>query len=498
MTSSVQGAYRQRLALLLISMAQFMVVLDFSIVNVALPSIQKDLGFSAQNLQWVISAYALTLGGLLLLGGRLADLYGQRRVFSVGLILFSLASFGGGLASSGIMLILARVMQGIGAALLAPAALSLIATMFAEGEARNKAFGFVNAVASAGFAAGAIFGGLLTEGLGWRWVMFVNAPLGVAAIILTPFVLQESRVQIEQRRIDVLGALTVTGGLVALVYALTQGNDAGWLSLQTLGLFALAIVLLAAFVRIERRSSFPLVRLGIFRQRNVTGANIVNALATGAFDTLVFILTLYMQRVLGYSALETGLAFLPMAILLLVVSNIAAQLVTRVGVRSLLMSGVIGLVVGLLLLTGLTANGTYMQSLLPGILVVSLGMGLTFSMILIAATAGVSDNEQGLASGLFNTTEQIGASFVLAIAVAASSSRTVALFQQGEHNEKVAFTSGLQYALFVCVISVLLALLVVIVVIREKKRLSASKKLTSTSVDAKKDVMQPLACTESL
>jgi len=489
MTFPMPEARRQGLALMLISMAQFMVVLDFSIVNVALPSIQKDLGFSMQNLQWVISAYALTLGGLLLLGGRLADLYGQRRLFSIGLVLFSLASFAGGLAPSSTFLILARVMQGLGAALLAPSALSLIATMFAEGELRNKAFGLVNAVASAGFAAGAILGGLLTAGPGWRWVMFVNAPLGVAALILTPFVLPESRAQIEQRRIDVLGALTVTGGLVALVYALSQGNDAGWLSLQTLGVLALALVLLATFVMIERRSSSPLVRLGIFRHRNVTGANIVNALATGSFDTLVFILTLYMQRVLGYSALETGLAFLPMAIILLIASNIVAQIVTRVGVRPLLIGGVIGLVVGLLLLTGLTANGTYVQSLLPGIIVVSLGMGPTFSMILIAATAGVSDNEQGLASGLFNTTEQIGAGIVLAIAVAASASRTAALFQQGEQNEKVAITGGLQYALFVCVVSTLLALLTVIVIIRERKRTSSSRESGSLSVDVKQNVL---------
>lgn len=498
MISPMPEVRRQGLALLLISFAQFMVVLDFSIVNVALPSIQKDLGFSTQNLQWVISAYALTLGGLLLLGGRLADLYGQRRLFSIGLVLFSLASFTGGLAPSSTFLILARVIQGIGAALLAPSSLSLIATTFAEGEPRNKAFGLVNAVASAGFAAGAIFGGLLTAGLGWRWVMFVNVPLGVVTLILTPFVLQKSQVQIGQRRVDVLGALTVTGGLIALVYALSQASDAGWLSLQTLGVFALALVLLATFVMIERHSSSPLVRLGIFRQRNVTGANIVNALATGAFDTLVFILTLYMQRVLGYSALETGLAFLPMAIILLIGSNIVAQIVTRVGVRPILISGVIGLVVGLLLLTGLTANGTYAQGLLPGIIIVSLGMGPTFSMILIAATAGVNDNEQGLASGLFSTTEQVGAGIVLAIAVAASSTHTAALLQQGEQNEKVAITGGLQYALFVCVVSTLLALLTVIVVIREKKHISASREPVSFSVDVKKDVRQPLACAECL
>ncbi len=489
MTYPTQEARRQGLALLLLSIAQFMVVLDFSIINVALPSIQKDLGFSTQSLQWVVSAYALTLGGLLLLGGRLADLYGQRRLFSIGVILFSFASLAGGLASSGTFLILARVIQGIGAALLAPSALSLVATTFAEGEPRNKAFGLVNAVASAAFAAGAILGGLLTAGLGWHWVMFVNVPLGVATMILTPFVLQKSRVQREQQHIDVLGTLTVTGGLVALVYALSQGNDVGWLSLQTLGVFALAAVLLVTFIMIERRSSSPLVRLGIFRQQNVAGANIVNALVIGSFDTVVFILTLYMQRVLDYSALETGLAFVPMALLLLITSNIVAQIAMRVGIRRLLIGGVTGFVVGLLLLTGLTAHGTYIHSLLLGIIVVSLGTGTTFSIILIAATAGVSDSEQGLASALFNTTEQIGASIVLALAVAASSVQTTTLFQHGEQNKKEVFTSGLHSALVVCIVSALLAFLAVFVLIR-KKHTSTSREMPKSSVDMKKDVLQ--------
>lgn len=469
MTSPTQEARRQGLALALLCVAEFMVVLDFSIVNVALPSMQKDLGFSTQNLQWVVSAYSLTLGGFLLLGGRMADLYGRRLLFIVGLTLFSLASLAGGLAPTGALLILARAVQGLGAALVAPTALSLITTTFAEGAPRNKAFGLVGALASAGFAVGAILGGLLTAGPGWRWVMFVNVPIGIAAVIVTPIVLRESRAEMEQRRIDVLGALTVTGGLVALVYALSHGNDVGWLSLQTLGLLTLALVLLATFVAIESRSAYPLVRLSIFRQRTVTGANIVSALAPGAFGAVVFVLTLYMQKVLGYSALSTGLAFLPMAAVILIVSNVVSRLVTRVGVKPFLVGGIACLALGLLLLTQITVNGNYVGTLLPGILVVSLGMGPTFATMVIAATAGVSDNEQGLASGLFNTTQQVGSGLVLAIAVAVSSARTTTLLQQGEHASKVAITAGLQYALYASVGVALLALFAALVVIREKK-----------------------------
>ncbi len=470
--STIEETRRQGFALALLCIAQFMAVLDFSIVNVALPSMQNDLGFSTQNLQWVVSAYSLTLGGFLLLGGRLADLYGRRLLFILGLCLFSLASLAGGFALSGTWLIISRAVQGLGAALLAPASLSLITTTFAEGSARNKAFGVVGALASAGFAAGAILGGLLTAGPGWRWVMFVNVPLGIAAVIATPFLLRESRAVVEQRRVDVLGAITVTGGLIALVYTLSHGNDIGWLSPQTLGLLALAVVLLVAFIVIEIRSSSPLIRLGIFRQRTVTGANLVSMLAPGAFGAVVFILTLYMQRVLGYSALETGLAFLPMAVTILIISNVVSRLVARFGVKPFLVGGISGLVIGLLLLTGITTDGNYVGTLLPGILVVSIGMGPTFATMVIAATAGVSDNEQGLASGLFTTTQQVGSGLVLAIAVAVSSAHTAAILQQGEKVNAVAITAGLQYALYTCAGIAVLGALAALFVIREKKNVT--------------------------
>ncbi len=441
MTSTAEEARRQGLALALLCIAEFMIVLDFSIVNVALPSMQKDLNFSTQNLQWVVSAYSLTLGGFLLLGGRMADLYGRRLLFILGLVLFSLASLAGGLAPSNVWLIIARAVQGLGAALVAPTALSLITTTFAEGSARNKAFGLVGALASAGFAAGAIL----------------------------PFLLRESRAQVNQRRVDVFGALTVTMGLIVLVYTLSQGNEIGWLSLKTFGMLALAAALLAAFVVIEIRSAFPLVRLGIFRQRTVTGANLVSMLAPGAFGALVFILTLYMQKVLDYSALTTGLAFLPMAAAILIFSNGASRLVTRFGVKPFLVGGITGLIIGLLLLTQIAANGNYLETLLPGILVVSIGMGPTFATMVIAATAGVSNDEQGLASGLFNTTQQVGSGLVLAIVVAVSSARTTALLQQGGNTSKVAVTAGLQYALFACIGFALLAALAALFVIRERK-----------------------------
>ncbi len=490
MTSTIKESRRQGLALALICIAQFMVVLDFSIVNVALPSMQKDLGFSTQNLQWVVSAYSLTLGGFLLLGGRLADLYGRRLLFILGLALFSLASLAGGLAPSGAWLVAARAVQGLGAAFVAPATLSLITTTFAEGPARNKAFGLVGALASLGFAAGAILGGLLTAGPGWRWVMFVNVPIGIATVLATPIVLRESRAQVEQRRVDVLGALTVTGGLIALVYALSQGNNVGWLSRQTLGLLALAVVLLVAFVVIEARSASPLIRLSIFRQRTVTGANLVSLLAPGSFGALIFILTLYMQRVLDYSALTTGLAFLPMAAVILIVSNVVSRLVARVGVKPFLVGGIAGLAAGLLLLTGIVANGNYPGTLLPGILVVSIGMGPTFATMVIAATAGVSDNEQGLASGLFNTTQQVGSGLVLAIVVTISSARTAVLLQGGETTSKVAITAGLQYALYACVGIALLAGLAALFVVREKKYAPNSKE-TSPAEDERNNRSTP-------
>ncbi len=383
----------------------------------------------------------------------MADLYGRRQLFITGLVIFTLASLTGGLAPSGLWLIASRAVQGFGAALVSPTALSLITTTFSEGPERNKALGVVGAVASVGFAAGAILGGLLTAGPGWRWVMFVNVPIGIASIVLTPALLSESRAQIMDRRIDVLGAISVTAGLMTLVYALTEGNVAGWLSVQTLGLVALALVLLAGFVVIELRSPFPLVRLGIFRIRTVRGANLVSLLAPGVFGSLIFILTLYMQKVLGYSAIETGLAFLPLALVILITSNSSSRLVANRGVKPFLVGGLVVFGLGILLLSGLSPHGTYVGTLLPGILVIALGMGPVFATMVIAATTGVSNDEQGLASGLYNTTIQVGSGLCLAIIAAVSAVRTASLAQSGNHtglSALSALTSGFQYALYVC------------------------------------------------
>jgi EmrB/QacA subfamily drug resistance transporter len=459
---------RRAFALALLCIAQFMVVLDFSIVNIALPSMQKDLGLSTQNLQWIVSAYSLTFGGFLMLGGRVGDLYGRRKLFMAGLFLFSLSSLAGGLAYSGIWLIIARAVQGLGAALIAPTCLSLITVTFAEGEERNRAFGVMGSMASFGFAAGAILGGVLTAGPGWRWVMFVNVPIGFVALALTPLLLAESRAQLKQRRLDVLGAVLVTAAVVALVYALAQGNDWGWASPSILGLLAVSVILLVAFVLVEVQTNSPLMDLSIFRQRTVTGANLVNFLAPGAFGAFIFTVTLYMQKVLGYSAIEMGLAFLPLAFVILIFSNASSRLVMRLGAKRLLITGLIITVIGLLLFLGLSTTGMYTITLLPGLLVIGLGMGCVFSTVVIVATAGVSDDEQGMVSGLFNTTMQVGSGLALAIIVAISYGRTAILLQSGEAM-KFALTGGSLYAIIACAALDTLALIVAIFVIRERQ-----------------------------
>jgi len=459
---------RRGLVLALLCMAQFMVVLDFSIVNIALPSIQKDLGLSTQNLQWIVSAYSLTFGGFLMLGGRMGDLYGRRKLFMVGLLLFSLASLAGGLASSGVWLIVARAIQGLGAALIAPTCLSLVTVTFAEGEERNRAFGMMGSLASFGFAAGAILGGVLTAGPGWRWVMFVNVPIGCVAFALTPLLLAESRARLEHKRLDIPGAVLITAAVAVLVYALAQGNQWGWISPATLALLAVSVILLAIFVLVELRTTSPLVDLSIFRQRTVTGANLVNFFAPGSFGAFIFIVTLYMQKVLGYSAIQMGLAFLPLAVAILIFSNASSRLVTRLGARRLLVMGLVITVLGMLLFLGLSTTGTYAATLLPGLLVIGLGMGCVFSTVVIAATAGVSDEQQGLVSGLFNTTMQVGSGLALALIVAISSARTASLIQGGEAT-KGALTGGTLFAIIACAVFDALAALVALFVLRERQ-----------------------------
>src|SRR3954464_5081601 len=355
MTSSAPLQDRRWLALVLLSAAQFVVVLDASIVNVALPSIQKALDFSDSNLQWVVNAYTLTFGGFLLLGGRAADLFGRRRVFMGGLVLFSLASLAGGLAQSEGWLIVARAVQGLGAAIISPAALSIVTTTFAEGAERNKALGVWGAVAGAGGAAGVLFGGVLTDSLGWEGVLFVNVPIGLAAAALTPMLVAESTSP-ERQGFDVLGAVTVTAGLALLIYTVVGTVDHGWGATRTVAGFVVAALLIAGFVLRESTARSPLIRLGILRNRTLSTANVVGLMTGGSLFSMFFFISLYLQRVLGYSPLKTGFAYLPLAVTIFLSAGAASALVQRLGVRTVLVTGLGFVTVGLLLFSQVDAN----------------------------------------------------------------------------------------------------------------------------------------------
>jgi EmrB/QacA subfamily drug resistance transporter len=414
---------RKWLALALLCAVQFMVVLDIAIVNVALPSIKVDLGFSQENLQWVISAYALVFGGFLLLGGRAADLLGRRRIFLVGVVVFTLASLFAGLAWSEASLIGARTLQGLGAAIISPAALSILSTTFAEGRERNIALGAWGAVGGLGAAAGVLLGGILTDALSWEWIFFVNVPVGVAAFVLAPLLLRESR-DASVRRFDVPGAVFVTAGLSSLVYAITRAGQDGWLAAPTVGFFAASLALLAAFVVWERRHEEPLMRLGIFQIRTVAGANVAGFILGTALFAMFLMLTLYMQQVLGYSAMKTGVGYLAVAGTAIFTSAIAAQLVTRVGVKPVLVTGMVSLTAGLVYFTQVSVGGSYLGDLLPGFLLVAVGIGFAFVPISIAALAGIQPAEAGLASGLINTSQQIGGALGIAALSTIATSRT--------------------------------------------------------------------------
>jgi EmrB/QacA subfamily drug resistance transporter len=410
----VASARSKWLGLALLSAVQFMVVLDIAIVNVALPSIQIDLGFSQENLQWVISAYALVFGGFLLLGGRAADLLGRRRLFLVGIAVFTLASLFAGMAWSEASLITARSLQGFGAAIISPAALSILGVTFTEGRERNIALGVWGAVGGFGAAAGVLLGGILTDAFSWEWIFLVNVPVGVTAFALTPKLLGESR-DARVKRFDAFGALLVTSGLVTLVYAITKAGDFGWTSGKTIGLFTAAAVLLVGFLGWEARVEEPLVRLGIFRLQTVTGANVAGFILGSALFAMFLMLTLYMQQVLGYSAMKTGIAYLAVAGTSIFWAGLASQLVTKIGVKPVLVTGMSLLTVGIAYFTQVSVGGSYLADLLPGFLLVAIGMAFAFVSISIAALAGVEDAEQGLASGLINTSQQIGGALGIAV-----------------------------------------------------------------------------------
>ena len=448
MTAASPGS-RKGLALALLALTQFVIVLDASIVNVALPSIGRALDFNQDDLSWVVNAYTLTFGGFLLLGGRLADLLGRRRVFIGGLILFSLASLAGGLAQSDVWLIAARGVQGLGAAIISPAALSLVTTMFAEGAERNRALGVWGAVAGSGGAAGVLLGGILTQYAGWEWVLFVNVPIGLAAAFVSPRLLPESRDTESDRVFDVAGATTVTAGLALFVYALVDANNAGWGSTQTIGLIAISVALLGAFVVIESRTSNPLMPFSIFRLRTLRGADVVGLLIGMSLFGVFFFLSLYMQQVLGYDALKTGFAYLPLALNIIVSAGVASQLVTRIGFKPTLIAGMLLVAGGLIWFAQVSATGGYVSDVLFPSIILAWGLGLAFVPVTIAAVTGTRPDEAGLASGLINTAQQVGGALGLAILAAVANGRTSDAIASGVRNPAVALTEGFQDAFLV-------------------------------------------------
>jgi EmrB/QacA subfamily drug resistance transporter len=422
--SSTTNTKHRWAALAVIVTAQFMVILDVAVVNVALPSIQTDLSFSEESLQWVVSAYAIFFGGALLLGGRLADMLGRRRVFVGGLVLFAASSLLCGLAWSETSLIGFRAVQGLAGALLAPAALSLLMTTFAEGRDRNLALGIYGAASGSGAAAGVLLGGVLTSYLSWSWIFFVNVPVGLAAAALTPMLLRESRPELGHRHLDTRGAATATGGLMLLVYALTRGTTDGWTDALTVGALVGSTALLGAFLVFESRSPWPLLPLRLFRSNSLAVANVAMAIVGAVAFSEFFVLSLYLQDVLGYSAMQSGVAFVAFAGTVVVVSNVAQVIVGRIGVRATLMAGLLTSALSVALLVRLPVDGHYFWDLFPAFVLGGAGMGLSFVPVTILGLAGVARADAGVASGLINTSRQIGGAIGIAAASAIAAGAT--------------------------------------------------------------------------
>jgi EmrB/QacA subfamily drug resistance transporter len=482
---------RLGLALLVIATAQLMVVLDATIVNVALPHIQRALGFSGSGLQWVVNAYALTFGGLMLLGGRAGDLLGRRRMFVAGLLLFSAASLLGGFATSEAWLLGARAVQGAGAAMIAPTALALITTTFAEGAPRNRAMAVYAAMSVAGGAVGLLAGGLLTTYASWRWVLFVNVPIGLAAALAAPRVLRESEPL--RGRFDLPGALTGTGGIAALVYGLsnaatTADGVSHWGDAKVVVALAASVVLLAAFAVIEFRSRNPLLPLRLLRDRDRTGANLMMLCVGAALFGVFFFLTVFVQTVWGYSALKTGVAYLPLMAMIMVASGVAAQLVSRVGARPLLLAGAPTAAGGLFWLSRISEDGSYVSDVLGPMLVLAIGLGLLFMPLTLVAMSRVRDEESGVAASLRNTGQQVGGAVGLAVlgtvawTVVANTVRdqtAQAAAQAGQSGQPSrsaltaiyhhALATGFSRAFVVAAATMMLALIIAIVAIRIRR-----------------------------
>ncbi|HJS49716.1 MAG TPA: DHA2 family efflux MFS transporter permease subunit [Gaiellaceae bacterium] len=437
------------LALLVLCLGDLMIVLDVTIVGVALPSIREDLGFSEESLAWVVNAYLITFGGFLLLGGRLGDLFGHRRLFVLGITLFTLASMACGLATSQGMLVGARAVQGLGAAVVSAVALSLMMTLFTEPAERAKAMGIFGFVASGGGSIGVLLGGILTDVLNWHWIFLVNVPVGIVVVVLTLAIIPSERVATAAQRLDVAGAITVTVSLMVAVYAIVNGNEVGWLTARTLGLLGISGALLAAFLVLEGRVASPLVPLRLFRLRNIAVSNVVGILWAGSMFAWFFLSALYLQLVLGYSPLEVGLAFLPGNLIMGAVSIwLSARLVMRFGIRLPLAVGLLFAAVGLLLFARAPVDGNFVVDVLPSMILLGLGAGMAFNPVLLAAMSDVEPTEAGLASGVVNTSFMMGGALGLAVLASLAASRTDTLLAEGE-GQAAALTGGYHVAFLV-------------------------------------------------
>ncbi|MGH2906654.1 MAG: MFS transporter [Solirubrobacterales bacterium] len=445
MTTAQEYLEKRWTALILLCVAQFIVVLDASIVNVALPSIGKGLGFTEANLPWVVNAYVIAFGGFLLLGGRAADLLGRRRVFMAGLIVVGVASLAAGFAATQGQLIAARAAQGLGAAIVSPAALSIVTNLFKDGAERNKALGAWGAVAGSAGAAGVLLGGILTDGLGWEWVLWVNVPVAIVALAFTPGLIPESVADSDSRHFDAAGAVTITAGLSLMAYALLDAGTSGWDSTKTISLLAASAALIGIFVVVERRSKAPLVPFSIFRIRTLTGANVAGLLLGASLFSMFYFISLYMQQVLGYSAIKAGLSYLPLALTIIFAAGLGSQLVTRFGFKPILAIGLGFVSVGLLWFSRVSVDGTFLSDVLGPSLLAAIGLGFGFVTSTIAAVAGVEDREQGLASGLINTSNQIGGALGLAILSTIATTRTEDVAAAGSALPN-ALTEGFQSA----------------------------------------------------
>jgi len=484
MTTYQEYLDRRWTALILLCVAMFVVVLDASIVNVALPSIGEGLDFSEADLPWVVNAYSIAFGGFLLLGGRAADLLGRRRVFMAGLLVVAVASLAAGFAANQGQLIAARAAQGLGGAIISPAALAIITMLFRDGAERNKALGAWGAVAGSAGAAGVLLGGILTDGLGWEWVLWVNVPVALIALALTPGLIPESRSESATRHFDAAGAVTVTAGLSVLVYALLDASSSGWGSTKIVSLLALSVALLGAFIAIELRSKAPLVPFRIFRLRTLTGANVVGILLGGAVIAMFFYISLYMQQVLGYSPIRAGLSFLPLTVTTIIAAGLGGQLVTRFGFKPILAAGMGFLAVGLLWFSQVSVGGGFLTDILGPSLFAAIGLGFAFVTSTIAAVSGVEQREQGLASGLINTSQWIGRALGLAVLSTIATTQTDDAIATGTSSLPNALTDGYQAALLGGAVIAAIGFVATLVLIRTRDSRAHAEMANTEAVGA--------------